>query len=63
MTKLGSRVPCWVQDEWKNKKVSDLLEKNGGWKEECIKDIFIPMEAEEILSIPRGNNRANDEII
>lgn len=63
LNKKGGKFPIWVKEEWKNKRVIDLLEENGAWKEDCIKEASIPTNAEEILSIPRGNCNSNDEII
>ena len=40
-----------------------LNEDTGEWKADLVKQVFLPDEAQTILSIPRSNKQASDRII
>lgn len=58
---------CWkpvlVKQELKRKRVEEIVNVDGSWKEETIKDSFLPCDVDTILSMPKRNINKEDEII
>lgn len=52
LVKKGSRVPLWVEDNLKGKRIEAILNEDGSWKEDTVKAFFLPEDADHILSIP-----------
>ena len=45
-------------------KVSDLIDKEaGGWKEDLVRQLFVPLDADIILSIPLSTSWPEDKLI
>lgn len=59
----GSRYPLFVSEALKGRRVSDLLNSNGGWNEEVISKNFFTSNVEDILVIPLGQAEEKDEIV
>lgn len=59
----GSKISIWVKENFRGKTILDLLDDSGMWKEDLIKETFLPIEAETILNIPRLNTRTANEVI
>lgn len=63
LDRKGASAPVWVKDEWKCKRLIDLLNDHGEWKEEAVKEAFLPEDAKAILRMPRSGTSSNDAII
>lgn len=59
----GSRTPVVVLAAMKGRRVCELILDNGDWNEPLIKNLFIPSDAGDILSIPLGLPSERDQII
>lgn len=55
--------PVLVRKEMSEAYVSTLIDEIGNWKENFIKESFIPSDVEAISNIPLGNLSSKDEII
>lgn len=56
-------VPFGVKDPLKGKRVVEIIKENGLWNEELIKEVFLPVDVDTILSMPRRKSRTDDVII
>lgn len=59
----GGWTPVRVRDDLRGKRVMEIFNEDGAWKEDIIKEAFIPSDAETILSMARRNTSREDEII
>lgn len=49
----GCRTPFGVQDKLKEKRVKEIIKDDESWNETLIKEVFLPSDADTILSMPR----------
>lgn len=63
ITNEGSWIPLGVKDHLKGRRVVDIIKEDGSWKEDIIREAFLPSDAEAILDMPRRPVSKNDEII
>lgn len=62
ISRIGNPRPLITKDQLKGQMVKSLLDDNNLWREDLMKQSFLPQDSEDILNIPTGDNNTTDEI-
>lgn len=63
INRKGCRTVLAPPEALKGSRVSSLFKNDGSWNERLIRESFIAQDADEIINIPLGSRRSQEEII